>query len=84
MKEANARTEIFTALDSLSKLVPEMRAAQLMAAIGEVCTDLHGRGLWDAEDDEFLEAIWQFRRGIEDAVAIDSPQNTESAATGSE
>jgi hypothetical protein len=84
MKEATTRTEIFAALDSLSKLVPEMRAAQLMAAIGEVCTDAHGRGLWDAEDDEFLEAIWQFRRGIEDGVARDSPQNTESAATGND
>ncbi len=39
-----------------------------MAAVGELCTDLHGRGLWDADDDELLEAVWQFRRNYEAAV----------------
>jgi hypothetical protein len=47
----------------------EMRSGQLMAAIGEVCTDLHGRGLWEATDSELLEAIWQFRRNFQSATA---------------
>ena len=64
------RGELFAALQSLSELTPEMRAGQLMAAIGELCADLHGRGLWDATDEEFLESVWQYRRNME--VALDS------------
>ena len=45
-----------------------MRAGQLVAALGELCSDLHGRGLWDASDDELLEAVWQFRRDLEAAM----------------
>jgi hypothetical protein len=67
MNDGNPRSELFAALHELSAKVPQMRAGQLMAAIGEVCSDLHGRGLWDAKDDELLEAIWQVRRGIDDA-----------------
>ena len=48
--------------------MPEMRAGQLAAAVGEVCADLHGRGLWDASDAELLEAAWQFRRNFEAAA----------------
>ena len=40
-----------------------------MAAVGELCADLHGRGLWDAEDREMLEAVWLFRRNYEAALA---------------
>jgi hypothetical protein len=69
MSESETRAELFAALQSLAALVPEMRAGQLVAAIGEVCADLHGRGLWDASDAEFLEAAWQFRRGYEAAIA---------------
>lgn len=68
MNEMGMRTELFVALQSLSQLVPEMRAGQLMSALGELCTDLHGRGLWDAEDGELLETVWQFRRGIEQSA----------------
>ena len=57
------------ALEELAELVPEMRTGQLMAAIGELCADLHGRGLWDASDAELLESIWQFRRNFESAAA---------------
>jgi hypothetical protein len=46
-----------------------MRAGQLVAAIGELCADLHGRGLWDATDAELLEALWQFQRSFESATA---------------
>lgn len=60
--------EVFDAIRTLSEAVPEMRAGQLVAALGELCSDLHGRGLWDASDDELLEAVWQFRRDLEAAM----------------
>jgi hypothetical protein len=69
MSENNVRSELCEALQSLSEAVPEMRVGQLIAAVGELCTDLHGRGLWDAADSEMLEAIWQFRRNFEAATA---------------
>jgi hypothetical protein len=68
MNNGNTRADLFAALESLAEMVPQMRVAQLVAALGEVCSDLHGRGLWDAEDADFLEAIRQFRRGIEAAA----------------
>ena len=68
MSNYDTRAELFAALEELSQLVPEMRAGQLMAAVGELCADLHGRGLWDANDDELLEAVWQFRRNFEAAM----------------
>jgi len=69
MSDSNTRAEAFAAIQSLSEMVPEMRVGQLMAAIGELCADLHGRGLWDAADEELLEAAWQFRRNFEGATA---------------
>lgn len=74
MKADADRAEVFAALQALSELVPEMRAGQLMSAIGEVCSDLHGRGLWEASDAELLEAVWQFRQGIEAAVTQPTAQ----------
>ena len=68
MSDSNTKTEVYDRLKELSELMPEMRCAQLIAAIGELCADLHGRGLWDATDAEFLEAIWQFRRNYEAAT----------------
>jgi len=68
MNDRTTRAELFSALESLADIVPQMRVGQLMAALGEVCADLHGRGLWDAEDGELLEAIWRFRQGIEAAT----------------
>jgi len=70
MNVSNAQSELFEALQSLSEAIPEMRIGQLIAAVGELCTDLHGRGLWDAADAEFLEAIWQFRRNFEAVTAV--------------
>ncbi len=70
MNENNVRPELCEALQSLAGAVPEMRVGQLIAAVGELCTDLHGRGLWDAADTEILEAIWQFRRNFEAATAV--------------
>ena len=75
MTENDTRAELFAALLDLSNVVSEMRAGQLMAAVGELCADLHGRGLWDATDTELLEAVWQFRRNFEAATSSTSPQS---------
>jgi hypothetical protein len=80
VSERDTRAELFAALSDVSEVVPEMRAGQLMAAIGELCTDLHGRGLWDAADAELLEAMWQFRRNFEAATARASRPEAEPAA----
>lgn len=74
MNESDTRAELFTALQELCEIVPEMRAGQLMAAVAELCADLHGRGLWDAVDAELLEAVWQFRRNFEAATVSPSRQ----------
>ena len=55
------KIELFSTLQSLSESVPEMRVGQLLAALGELCSDMHGRGLWVASDEELLEAVWNFR-----------------------
>jgi hypothetical protein len=68
MNEQDTRAELIAAIQALSEIVPEMRAGQLIAAVGELCADLHGRGLWDASDSELLEAVWQFRRNFEAAA----------------
>jgi hypothetical protein len=65
---SDIRADVFAALQELSEIIPEMRTGQLMAAVGELCSDLHGRGLWDATDEELLEAVWQFRRNYEGAI----------------
>ena len=44
-----------------------------MAALGELCSDLYGQGLWDVEDGQLTEAVRQFRRGVEEA-GVDAPQ----------
>ncbi len=69
MSESKTRADVFSALQELSRAIPEMRAGQLAAAVGELCIDLHGRGLWDAADEELIEAVWQFRRNYEAAVS---------------
>ena len=74
MNEHDTRAELFAAFQALSEVIPEMRAGQLVAAVGELCADLHGRGLWDADDHELLEAVWQFRRNFQAAAATSSPQ----------
>jgi len=68
MSASDTRAELFVALRELSEIVPEMRAGQLLAAVGELCADIHGRGLWDASDAELLEAVWRFRRDFEAAT----------------
>jgi hypothetical protein len=68
VSETETRADLFSAVQALSEVIPEMRTGQLMAAVGELCADIHGRGLWDATDVELLEAVWQFRRNYEAAV----------------
>ena len=68
MSEHDTRADLFAALRELSGVIPELRAGQLMAAVGELCADLHRRGLWDADDVELLEAVWLFRRNYEASV----------------
>ena len=65
---------MISAFHSLPDVVPEMRVGQLMAALGELGVDLHGRGLWDATDDEPLEAMWQFRTGFAAAAIVANGQ----------
>ncbi len=81
MTDDATRADTFAALKSLSEILPQMRIGQMMAALGELCADLHGRGLWDAEDVEFLEAVWRFRRGIEDSTGRGTCSTSASAAT---
>jgi hypothetical protein len=69
VSENEIRADVFAALQELSEIIPEMRTGQLMAAVGELCNDLHGRGLWDAADHELIEAVWLFRRNYEGAVS---------------
>jgi hypothetical protein len=83
MNNPTTRADVFAALQSLSELVTEMRAGQLAAAVGELCADLHGRGLWEASDSELLEAIWQFRRGYEAATGATAAE-PELQGVGSE
>jgi hypothetical protein len=68
MNESDIRADVFAALRETARAIPEMRTGELMAAVGELSTDLHRRGLWDADDSELLEAIWQFRRNYQAAV----------------
>ena len=79
MNEQGTKAELFAALRVLAEVIPEMRGGQLVAAVGELCSDLHGRGLWDATDTELLEAVWQFRRNYEAAMV---PQNGARAQPG--
>jgi hypothetical protein len=81
MSESKSKIELFAALQALSESIPEMRAGQLVAAVGELCADLHGRGLWDATDAEFLEAVWQFHRNFEDATVAAGETGVEAGAT---
>ena len=74
MSESETRSELFAAFRELSESVPEMRAGQLMAAVGELCADLHGRGLWEAGDLELVEAVWRFRRDFEASPAASTRQ----------
>jgi len=70
MNEPDARQELFEAIRTLADSAPAMRIGQLLAGAGEICSDLHGRGLWDAEDRELLEAVWKFQKDIESNLPV--------------
>jgi hypothetical protein len=76
LNEPAIRAELFEGLKSLAESAPQMRVGQLVAAVGELCADLHGRGLWDAEDSELAEAIWRFRRGLQEAAVAANQEQT--------
>ncbi|HEV8061786.1 MAG TPA: hypothetical protein VGP68_18050 [Gemmataceae bacterium] len=59
---------MFAALEELATVIPEIRVGQILAAVGELCSDMHGRGLWDASDSELREAARAFRRNYEQSV----------------
>jgi hypothetical protein len=80
MSENETRSELFAAVQALAEIVPEMRGGQLMAAVGELCADLHGRGLWDAADAELLEAVWQFRRDFQASITARNRQAAKPIA----
>lgn len=80
MNESDTRLELFAAIRSLSEVVPEMRGGQLVAVLGELCADIHGRGLWDASDAELLEATWRFRCNLE--VATVNPSGRGASLRG--
>ena len=75
MSESDVREELFEAIHALSDAGSGMRLGQLLAAAGEVCADLHGRSLWDAEDREFLEAVWKFQRDLESSLPAKAQPN---------
>jgi hypothetical protein len=79
VNQSDSRAELFAALRELSEVVTDMRAGQLVAAVGELCADLHGRGLWEATDAELLEAVWQFRRNFEAATVRAATPATQKA-----
>ena len=56
-----------------------MRLGQLVAAIGELCADLHGRGRWGADDAELLETVWQFHRNFDGEETTPESQEAELA-----
>jgi hypothetical protein len=64
MNDADAREELFEAIRALADAAPGMRIGQLIAGAGEICSSLHGRGLWDAEEHELLEAVWKFQKDL--------------------
>jgi hypothetical protein len=77
MTQAQPNLEIFAELQAAAHAIPQMRTGQLLAAIGEVCLDLHGMGLWDVSDAQLLEAIEKFQRGF---LAATGPLENESRA----
>jgi hypothetical protein len=65
MSETSDRTDLHDAIRSIGAAAPQMRVGQILAAIGELCDDMHGRGLWEADDRELLEAAWKFLHDVE-------------------
>ena len=73
MNDADTREELFDAIRALADAAPAMRIGQLMAGAGEICSSMHSRGLWDAEDHELLEAVWKFQQDIVSSLHVEVP-----------
>jgi hypothetical protein len=76
MSESELRDELCEALRTLSRTSPGMRFGQLMASAGELCSDIHGRGLWEAEDGELLEALWKLSRDLDQLAPVEAHEST--------
>ncbi len=76
MSDSDTRQDLFEAIHALGDAAPAMRVGQLMAVVGEICNDLHGRGLWDADDHELLEAIWKLQNDIENNLRVEEVHPT--------
>ena len=64
----DVRSDLLEMIRSASETASQMRIGQLVAVIGDLCADMHGRGLGDATDEELLEAAWRFRHDFEHAI----------------
>jgi hypothetical protein len=77
LMEQQIRHDLIEALQALSEAAPSMRIGQLLAAAREVCSDLHGRGLWDAEDAELAEAVWKLQQDLKASAPVEvHPKNS--------
>jgi hypothetical protein len=75
MNDTGLRNELCESIRALAEAAPAMRVGQLIAAAGEICSDLHGRSLWDADDRELLEAIWKFQRDVQASLPVEVHPN---------
>jgi hypothetical protein len=57
VSENSTRIELFAALEELAAAIPEMRVGQVLAAVGELCSDMHGRGLWMPLTPNFVKLL---------------------------
>jgi hypothetical protein len=57
---SNARRELFSRLEELSRACPEMRFGQLIANLAVVARGTEPGAIWEMEDEELLAAVnWQ-------------------------
>jgi hypothetical protein len=61
---SDIRADLFSALQELSEVIPEMRIGQFLATVGMLGEDDTGRSLWDIEDEELAAALERFARDV--------------------
>lgn len=75
--------ELIESLAELRRALPSMRLGQLIANMATVARGAVPGAIWEAEDDELLDAIrWQLRQlasraavdGTEGSAAVDGPR----------
>jgi hypothetical protein len=83
----SVRTELLAVLADLSDACPEMRFGQLIANLSTLAKGPSAEGLWDAEDDELLQAARQqlayFREHRPQAALRANPLPTNSISAPS-